>query len=649
MSKETRKKNLFAGLGAVTAVAVGIGVAVSVVNKESGPAAAEVTVRAVEELPADFALGVDISSVLSLEASGVVFRDEQGNPGDLFRIMADSGVTDVRIRVWNDPYDEQGRGYGGGTVDVERATEIGRRATEAGMGVLVDFHYSDFWADPAKQQAPKAWETLNGPERAAATGEFTKAALEQMKAAGVRVEMVQVGNETNNGVAGLTSWPDMTAVFSEGAASVREVFPDALVLIHFANPEREGEYARYAQILDHFEVDYDVFASSYYPFWHGSLENLTGVLSDIANTYDKQVLVAETSWVFTLEEGDSTSNVVGDAELASAYAVSPQGQADAFRDTVQAVVDVGPAGIGVFYWEPAWLPVGPPDQLDANRELWNKDGSGWASEYAASYDPADAGEHWGGSGWDNQALFNFDGTQLPSLKMFKYVRTGAVAPLAVTRVEVVRVQAPLGGAVELPESVEVFFNDGTSESQAVEWGSLPSTAEDATHEVLGKLSDGTPVRAIVRVQVPNLVVNPGFEDDDLSAWELDSDAQTFRVVADNAPAAIDERVLNFWSDTAFKFTAQQRLQNVPPGVYRVEVSVHGADAGDQGAKLNLVATSGSEQWNAPLELNGWQTWFTASLGQVTVGEDGVLTVTVTGEMGPEDWGFIDEFVVTPVG
>ncbi|WP_349428000.1 glycosyl hydrolase 53 family protein [Microbacterium sp. LWS13-1.2] len=114
----------------------------------------------VDGLADDFAMGVDVSTVLSLEESGVVFRDAAGQPADLFEMLAADGVNSVRVRVWNDPYDATGRGYGGGNVDVDRAVEIGERATAAGSDVRVDFHYSDFWADLAHQLAPKAWEAL---------------------------------------------------------------------------------------------------------------------------------------------------------------------------------------------------------------------------------------------------------------------------------------------------------------------------------------------------------------------------------------------------------------------------------------------------------------------------------------------------------
>ena len=134
-------------------------VAAPAVADDDGPVDAGITVHKIDGLPADFINGVDISTVLSEEESGVVYRDFAGNPADIFDVLADAGINYVRVRVWNNPYNAGGDGYGAGNVDVARATEIGERATAAGMKVLVDFHYSDFWADPGKQNAPKAWES----------------------------------------------------------------------------------------------------------------------------------------------------------------------------------------------------------------------------------------------------------------------------------------------------------------------------------------------------------------------------------------------------------------------------------------------------------------------------------------------------------
>ena len=118
---------------------------------------AEIYVEPIEGLSEDFIKGVDISSIIAEEESGVVYYNEDGKEEDIFKILADSGVNYIRVRVWNDPYDSDGNGYGGGNNDVTKAAEIGKRAAAYGMKLSVDFHYSDFWADPAKQFAPKEW------------------------------------------------------------------------------------------------------------------------------------------------------------------------------------------------------------------------------------------------------------------------------------------------------------------------------------------------------------------------------------------------------------------------------------------------------------------------------------------------------------
>ena len=118
-------------------------------------------VKKVEDLPDDFILGMDASSVIAEEQSGVKYYNFNGEEQDVFRTLAESGVNYIRVRVWNDPYDENGNGYGGGNNDVEKAVEIGKRATKYGMKLLVNFHYSDFCADPAKQMGPKAWKGMD--------------------------------------------------------------------------------------------------------------------------------------------------------------------------------------------------------------------------------------------------------------------------------------------------------------------------------------------------------------------------------------------------------------------------------------------------------------------------------------------------------
>ncbi|MFD0205658.1 MULTISPECIES: glycosyl hydrolase 53 family protein [Saccharothrix] len=606
----------------------------------AGPVEAGIVVRKVENLPTDFINGVDVSSVVALEESGVVFRDTAGHPADLFAVLARAGVTDVRVRVWNDPYDAHGNGYGGGTVDVARAVGIGARATAAGLRVLVDFHYSDFWADPAKQQAPKAWAALSVAEKADAVSRFTTDALQRFRAAGVDVRMVQVGNETNNAVAGVTGWDGMARIFAAGSAAVRTVLPGALVALHFTNPESSGRYAGYARELAARGVDYDVFASSYYPYWHGTLANLTSVLKHVADTHGKQVVVAETSWAHTLADGDGHGNVIDLPSEATQYPVSVQGQATAVRDVIQAVVDVGAAGIGVYYWEPAWLPVGPPSALEANKLLWERDGSGWASSFAGEYDPHDAGAWFGGSAWDNQALFAADGKPLESLRVFAYARTGAVAPREVTGVEPVTLTVPEGSPVTLPGTVTVTYNDGSAEEQAVTWsGAREWISGPGSYRVSGVTASGHPTSAAVVVARPNHLRNPGFEAEDTGMWERGGTGVTVRATDDPHSG---ERSTHFHSGEPYAFTVSQRVDGLAAGSYVARAALQG-DGEDAASEVRLVLTTSSGASQAvPFALTGWRNWSTPTTGAVEVPAGGSATVTVAATLSGGAWGTIDD-------
>ena len=648
MSHPSRPRRIRSVLSAVAASVVVCAGALAVptasaATVDDGPVDAGVFVDRVDGLAEDFAMGVDVSTVLSLEESGVVFRDAAGEPADLFAVLADNSVNSVRIRVWNDPYDASGRGYGGGTVDVDRAVRIGQRATAAGLDVLVDFHYSDFWADPARQLAPKAWEGLSDADTVTALHDFTADALQRFEDAGVDVRMVQVGNETNNAIAGHTRPgreidAQFAALVSAGSAAVREVLPDALVAVHFTNPETPGRYATYAAGLDAFDVDYDVFASSYYPYWHGAIDNLTAVLSEVATTYGKQVIVAETSWAHTLEDGDGYPNVIGAGGITGQYPVSVQGQAWELRDVIAAVAAVGDAGIGVYYWEPAWLPVGPPSEVEANRLLWEQFGSGWATSAAGDYDPVHVGEYYGGSAWDNQALFAWDGTPLESLRTFSYVRTGAVAPREIVSVEEVSLLVVDGAPIALPDTVEVAYNDRTTEQHAVDWSDAVAWIRGpGTYSIPGRTDSGLAVTADVTVEAPNLVVNPGFESADMSAWTLTGPAAR----QETADGSAGDYAVTFWNGSAYETSASQTVTGVPAGTYVLQATTQGTNSPATDTRT-LEATTSAGTWTAPLEFTVWNDFHTATVPGIVVGEDGVVSISAEFSLSAGAWGVLDE-------
>ena len=363
--------------------------------------------------------GVDISSILAVENAGVTFCNEYGRKQDIFRTLSEHGVNYIRVRVWNEPYDSRGNSYGGGNCDLYTAAEIGRRAAKYGMKLLVDIQYSDFWADPEKQTRPKYWiqhdhETLKGE-----IYKYTAWVLETISEAGGNIGMVQVGNETNCFFCGETDMYKICDLFASGDQAIRDFDRSVLIAHHFANPST-GSYAWYAQVMDECNLDYDVFATSYDPYWHGTTENLTAVLKEIADTYNKYVMVAETAYPYTNEDGDTFGNAVSEDSDSAVfrYDISVEGQAQCLTDVFQAVANVGEKGIGVFYWEPAWLGVNGIS-WEEQSSLWKKYGSGWATDYAAEYDASVTGA--GGSSYDNQALFDFEGNSLKSLQVFRNI------------------------------------------------------------------------------------------------------------------------------------------------------------------------------------------------------------------------------------
>ena len=367
-----------------------------------------------------FVKGMDLSTLLELEKCGVKYYVD-GTEMDILDIMKKYDVDTIRIRLWNDPYSESGESYGAGENDLKTTLAIAKKVTDAGLGVLLNFHYSDFWADPGKQIKPKAWKDYGVEELEKAVYEFTVDTMKVFRDNGINTTMVQVGNELSNGLL----WPegkvpnyDNIAKFvNAGIRGVRAIDEDVPIMIHLDNG---GNNALYREWFDEFTKrgeDFQLIGLSYYPFWHGTMDNMTAVLSEIKEKFGKDTCVLETSYPYTGEDGDASGNSVSAEDCLEDYPVSVQGQATVVRDVIAHAADAG--SLGVFYWEGAWIPVG--SSFSSNQELWETKGSGWASSFAGSYDPKDAGKYYGGSSWDNQAFFSFSGKKLPSLDVFKYV------------------------------------------------------------------------------------------------------------------------------------------------------------------------------------------------------------------------------------
>lgn len=335
-------------------------------------------------------LGADISSLKKSEDFGGVYYDENGTQTDALKILKTHGMNYARIRVWVNSAD----GYHGKS----QLLEMAKRLKEYDIKLLVDFHYSDTWADPAKQFKPAAWINFNFEELKQAVYEYTLDVCNSLKEQGTLPDMVQIGNEITNGMLwddgrNDKSFDNLAELLKAGERAVRDCSGDILVMLHLDNGGNNAMYRNWFDNIIERQVPFDLIGVSYYPYWHGTLTDFQNNLMDIAFRYDKDILVVETAYPFTSEDQDNFPNVTQD-QVVSGYDFTPEGQYKmlaAILDIIRAVPNK--RGIGYMWWDATWIAV---------------KGNGW--------DPADAES---GNGWENQTLFDFDHRPLPAMKLFK--------------------------------------------------------------------------------------------------------------------------------------------------------------------------------------------------------------------------------------
>ncbi|MBO7697753.1 MAG: glycosyl hydrolase 53 family protein [Erysipelotrichaceae bacterium] len=624
----------------------------------------DIYIRKIDNITDDFIMGMDLSSVLSLEDSGVIFHDYEGNEADIFETLAKSGINTIRVRVWNDPYDADGNSYGGGNCDINTAVEIGKRAKAYGMKLLVDFHYSDFWADPGKQMVPKAWKDMDIETKAQALYEYTKESLNKLKQEKIDVAMVSMGNETNGGLSGETIWMNIVYhLMSASSKAIREVYPKALIAVHFANPEKSDTYDYYASKLAYYDLDYDVFASSYYPYWHGSLENLSEVLSGIAEKYAKKVMVMETSYAYTSEDSDFFGNTISDASnVTKNYPYSIQGQANCILDVIDTIANKTVNGIGVCYWEGAWISVGQ-NSYEENLTLWEKYGSGWASSYAKSYDPDDAGRYYGGSAVDNQAFFDPEGYPLESLKLFELCKKGNIIPRVASSVEDTFISIDLNDEIILPDKVNAIMNDNSKDQVDVIWNDFDAETMKSggvkQYIITGKAGD-LEARCFVNMIEYNFLNNYSFEEDkngDVipTSWSVNQIGKADELFVENkvTDSLSGNNHYHFWSkdpDTV-EFELEQEVKDLKAGKYKFSINIMGGDAGVSDiyayVKINdeIIAKD-------PMTITTYNNWDKGMIDSFEYDGTSSLKVGIyvkcTGE-GSGAWGKIDDALLNSRG
>ncbi|TKC81726.1 arabinogalactan endo-1,4-beta-galactosidase [Trinickia terrae] len=344
-----------------------------------------------------FAMGADVSTLLELEDHGARYYDH-GVAQDCLHLLRRHGVDSIRIKVWNDPgnpdYFPANQSPAAGYNNAEHVRVLARRAAALGLRVLIDFHYSDWWADPGKQYPPHAWAGKDISETCALLSEYTSDVLHTLRKDGVTPEWVQIGNEITGGMlwplGRYDQWDNLAQLLTAGRDAVKSVDPRTQVMLHIDSGGNNATSRWWFDNATQRSVPFDVIGLSYYPQWQGSLDDLQNNANDLATRYGKDVIVVETAYPWTTSDGDSEPNTMTNTGSVT-YPPTPAGQAQ-FLDALTGIVKAIPGGRGkgVFWWEPEWIPVA---------------GVGWK---------VGAGDQ-----WDNNTLFDFHGNALSSLSAFR--------------------------------------------------------------------------------------------------------------------------------------------------------------------------------------------------------------------------------------
>ncbi|GAB7052960.1 glycoside hydrolase family 53 protein [Catenuloplanes indicus] len=322
--------------------------------------------------------GADVSTLQRATDLGARYYTAAGVPADPLDILAGAGVNYIRLRVWVNPVS----GYN----NAAKVLAYARTVKAKGLALLIDFHYSDTWADPGVQTKPAAWASHGLGALATDVYQHTYGLCNSLKAQGTTPDTIQIGNEINVGML----WNDgrivnndfgpLATLLKSGYNAVKACNAGTQVLIHTANSDSLANARWFYDGIRAAGVPWDITALSYYCNWHGTMTNLTTVIKDMISRYGKPVVLAETAAPFTLNNADGTGNSITTA--CPGYPATWAGQGAAFT-AVQNAAKAGGA-VGVFYWEPTWYAV---------------PGNGW--------DPHDIQNS--GDGWDNMAVFNWTG------------------------------------------------------------------------------------------------------------------------------------------------------------------------------------------------------------------------------------------------
>ena len=591
-------------------------------------ALAAVQVNPIENLSTDFIKGADVSIMPELERNGTKFYDN-GIEQDGLTILKNHGVNWIRVRIWNNPYVVGPEGVGGGNTDEAKAIEMAKRAKALGMKVLVDFHYSDFWVDPGQQKKPDAWKNDSGDKLVDDVYAYTAKVMQDFNAQGVTPDMVQVGNELNNGML----WPEaqltennpngykfLAKLLNAGLQAVHDNDKDNKVktMIHLAGVDVNLYHTFFDNLIVKNKVnDFDIIGMSFYPFWHGTMDDLKNTMNDVSAKYNKDVIAVETAFGYTLEDADFEKNNFGtNEEKVGGYKATVQGQATGLRDVMATVASVNDnRGLGIFYWAPDWV---------INEKV------GWKS-------------NGGGNGWDNLTLFDTKGNALESMDTFNLVsdpNNQYIEP-QVTTINTVDVKdVSLYSNVDLPQTVGVVYSNDAVKNMSVKWDvAKPIFAKPGNYTISGTV-EGLAQKAIANIEVKNkmnLVLNGNFENETVNGWDIVGDSSAINL-AWNQGDVRDKCAMHYWNNKPFNVIIKQKLKGLSDGKYTLSCWTQGNGLA---SKYQLFVKQNGVEMTTDIKDDGWNRWHQTSIKNIEV-KNGEVEIGFILNGRPDTWGSIDD-------
>lgn len=591
-------------------------------------ALAAVQVNPIENLSTDFIKGADVSIMPELERNGTKFYDN-GIEQDGLTILKNHGVNWIRVRIWNNPYVVGQEGVGGGNTDEAKAIEMAKRAKALGMKVLVDFHYSDFWVDPGQQKKPDAWKNDSGDKLVDDVYAYTAKVMQDFNAQGVTPDMVQVGNELNNGML----WPEaqltednpngykfLAKLLNAGLQAVHDNDKDNKVktMIHLAGVDVNLYHTFFDNLIVKNKVnDFNIIGMSFYPFWHGTMDDLKNTMNDVSAKYNKDVIAVETAFGYTLEDADFEKNNFGtNEEKVGGYKATVQGQATGLRDVMATVASVNDnRGLGIFYWAPDWV---------INEKV------GWKS-------------NGGGNGWDNLTLFDTKGNALESMDTFNLVsdpNNQYIEP-QVTTINTVDVKdVSLYSNVDLPQTVGVVYSNDAVKNMSVKWDvAKPIFAKPGNYTISGTV-EGLAQKAIANIEVKNkmnLVLNGNFENETLNGWDIVGDSSAINL-AWNQGDVRDKCAMHYWNNKPFNVIIKQKLKGLSDGKYTLSCWTQGNGLA---SKYQLFVKQNGVEMTTDIKDDGWNRWHQTSIKNIEV-KNGEVEIGFILNGRPDTWGSIDD-------